>query len=65
MDLVKTSDNWLKDKNFRGLDIKDFTGWPKHPEEFNFHFYQEKIDYNEFLHRLSKCKFTWSFSRYE
>lgn len=61
--VLKTSDDWVQELDYVGLTIKDYSGWPREPSEFTFHWYEELIDKKEFEYRLYNCSLTWEFSK--
>lgn len=59
---LKTSESWM-DKYETSFTLEDFKGWPSHPTEFAYHFFEEIITKEEFLSRATKSKITWHVSR--
>ena len=48
--IVKTSDVWIKEDNYKHLTIMDPDGWDR--QNFNFSFFNEEISEEEFNKRL-------------
>lgn len=59
---LKTSELWLEE--YEGsFKLSNLNAWPLQPDEFDFHFYEERITRSEFLNRAMKCAPVWKISR--
>lgn len=61
--ILKTSEEWLRDSTYAGLEIVDPLGWPQEPIEFKFHWFEERINKEEFDSRVFESKVKWSLSK--
>jgi len=61
--LKKTSEEWIRDPNYAGLEIIDPNGWPRNPIEFQYHWFEELIDRKEFDRRVFDSTIRWSISK--
>jgi hypothetical protein len=59
--MLKTSQEW-QDIIEDYIVIEDPDGWDRSPEGFEYSWYEEKINWDEFMIRLSvsTCRFIWN-----
>lgn len=57
--VLKTSEEWLKDKAFEGLVILDYDGWSRNPKDWEYSWSKQKITKDEFERRLCQSTIMW------
>lgn len=61
--ILKTSEEWLKDPQYAGLVILDPDGWDRRADKFDYAWFEEKITNREFEQRVHQSTIKWSLGK--